>query len=124
MDELRNLATRYSAIDEEIKEGNKILNNKREQRKILELEIIDVMKSPQFATVKKFQHQSSTFVVDQPEQWHGSWYLSKADLNNDIVTYLNSHEQKDPEGLYEFIIQRESERSIKSEWRITRHVSK
>lgn len=69
MDDLRRLAAEYSRVQMGIDLKNREVQAERERRKGIELEIVDLMKTPEFATVHNFQHQGAIFKVDPPE--HG-----------------------------------------------------
>lgn len=118
MDDLRRLANEYSTLAKRIAQKNREVYGDREDRKRLELEMIDIMKTPEFATVRNFQHQGCTFKVDPPGSWKGSWYISKTDLYSDIVSYFNSTAQQSPEGCYGFIVNRHDARATQTDWRI------
>lgn len=119
MDNLRRLATEYSRVQTLIEQKNREVQNDRETRKGLEAQIVELMKTPEFATVRNFQHQGATFKVDPPGSWKGSWYLSKADLRTDIVSYWNSTQELDPSDCFNFIVRANDQRSRVTDWRIS-----
>jgi hypothetical protein len=119
MDDLRRLASEYSTIAKRIDTKNKDIYEDREARKECERQIIQLMKTPQFTTVRNFQHQGFTFKVDPPGTWKGSWYLSKADLQLDIVGYWNSTEQREPAGCFEYICAQNNQRARDTDWRLS-----
>jgi len=119
MDNLRRLASEYSRVQTLIEQKNREVQNDRETRKGLEAQIVELMKTPEFATVRNFQHQGATFKVDPPGSWKGSWYLSKADLRTDIVSYWNSTQELDPSDCFNFIVRANDQRSRVTDWRIS-----
>ena len=119
MDNLRRLASEYSQVQTRIEQKNREVQNERETRKGLETQIVELMKTPEFATVRNFQHQGATFKVDPPGSWKGSWYLSKAELRTDIVSYWNSTQELDPTDCFNFIVQASDRRSRVTDWRIS-----
>ena len=118
MDDLRRLANEYSTLAKRIAQKNREVYGDREDRKRLELEMIDIMKTPEFATVRNFQHQGCTFKVDPPGSWKGSWYISKTDLHSDIVSYFQSTAQASGDGCYGFFVNRHDARATQTDWRI------
>ena len=119
MDNLRRLASEYSQVQTRIEQKNREVQNERETRKGLETQIVELMKTPEFATVRNFQHQGATFKVDPPGSWKGSWYLSKAELRTDIVSYWNSTQELDPTDCFNFIVRASDQRSRVTDWRIS-----
>ena len=119
MDNLRRLASEYSQVQTRIEQKNREVQNERETRKGLETQIVELMKTPEFATVRNFQHQGATFKVDPPGSWKSSWYLSKAELRTDIVSYWNSTQELDPTDCFNFIVQASDQRSRVTDWRIS-----
>lgn len=118
MDDLRRIAQQYSTLALQIDAKNKSIYNDREQRKILELQIVDIMKTPEFATVRNFQHQGCNFKIDPPGTWKGSWHLSKYNLKTDIVSYWNSGQPVTADDCFKYIVTQQDRRDANTDWRV------
>ena len=119
MDDLRRLAAEYSRVQMGIELKNREVQAERERRKGIELEIVDLMKTPEFATVHNFQHQGATFKVDPPGTWKSSWYLSKSELRSDIVSYWSSTtDNRNAQECFNHIVAKTEARSRDTDWRI------
>ena len=118
MDDLRRLAAEYSRVQMGLDLKNREVQAERERRKGIELEIVDLMKTPEFATVHNFQHQGAIFKVDPPGTWKSSWYLSKAELRSDIVSYWSSTDNRNAQECFNHIVAKVETRSRDTDWRI------
>jgi len=119
MDELRKLAQDYSTLAMQIDAKNKSVYNDREQRKILELQIIDLMKTPEFSSVRNFQHGGFVFKVDPPGTWRDSWHLSRKDLEQDLVNYWNSTDYRSARECFEYVCTHQNLRARDTDWRLS-----
>ena len=119
MDELRRIARLYVDLQLEIERKNKDVQIDRERREALKTSMIHIMETPEFATVRNFQLQGTTFKVDPPGTWRSSWYLPKMNLQRDIVSYWESTQHRDPEDCFRYIVSRVEARSADTDWRIS-----
>jgi hypothetical protein len=122
MDEFRTTVARYTELDNRIRQLNKEVLPLREQRKIVELELVDILKTPAFAQTKNFQFQGSTFTAKEPGTWRGTWYLNQSDLRNDLVTFWTSGKPMSSESCFDHIVEKVRWRTRATEWQITRRV--
>ena len=82
MNDLKNCIKQYREIDDEIRDLNKQVYDKRDARKIVELEIADIIRDPQFNSIKKIklEEDGSTISFKRPNEWVKPWSLSQKDL--------------------------------------------
>lgn len=123
-EELKISVRRYRDLDNQIREINKNVNTLRERRKIIELEIADFLKSPQFS-----QHNiialedGSRIKVQRPEQWSKSWSLSKGDLSEYLESYFQSTNNPNADDCFKFIVKQQKQESVANEFKLTRIVA-
>lgn len=125
MEELRRTMRKYRQIDDEIRELNKQVTPLREQRKIAELELGDILKNPQFQTynVLKVEDDGSTIKVQRPNTWYKPWSLSKRDLQNYIDHYFeNAGANANRQDCFAFIVEQQKHASVAEEFKLTRSV--
>lgn len=122
MDEFRTTVGRYTELDNRIRELNRQVLPLREQRKMVELELVDILKTPAFAQTKNFQFQGSTFTAKEPGTWRATWYLTQGDLRNDLVTFWTSGKPMFSENCFQHIVENVRSRTRATEWQIIRRV--
>jgi phage pi2 protein 07 len=125
MEELRRTMRAYRQLDDAIRELNKQANMLREQRKIRELELGDILKDPQFQafSVLKVEDDGSTIKVQRPNTWYKSWSLSKRDLQNYIDHYFeNAGPNANRADCFAFILEQQKQASLADEFKLTRVV--
>lgn len=89
MEELKTCVRRYRDLDNQIREINKNVGTLRERRKIVELEIGDFLKSPQFSQHNILALEDGSRInVQRPQQWSKPWSLSKKSLGEHLVNYF------------------------------------
>ena len=101
---LRAAVMRYKAADDQIRELNKQVYSLREQRKITELEIVDIVKQPAYATFTKLdiREDGSSIKIIKPG-WNAAWSLSKSYLRHYLTQYFQSTGAPTANGCYNYI---------------------
>ena len=81
---LRTAVGRYRTIDDQLRTLNRQVYPLREQRKITELEIVDIIRQPAFATYEKLdiREDGSSIRIKKPQTWNAPWSLSKNKLRD------------------------------------------
>jgi len=126
MEELRRSMRNFRQLDDAIRELNKQANNLREQRKIVELELGDILKDPQFQaySMLKVEDDGSTIKVQRPNTWYKPWSLSKRDLQNYIDHYFeNAGQNANREDCFKFILEQQKLSSVADEFKLVRIVA-
>lgn len=125
MDYLRRTMREYRQLDDAIRELNKQVAPLREQRKMRELELGDILKDPQFQAynVLKVEDDGSAIKVQRPNTWYKGWSLSKRDLQNYIDHYFeNAGQNANREDCFTFIVEQQKQASLSDEFKLTRVV--
>lgn len=125
MEDLRRSMRDYRRLDDAIRELNKQVNTLREERKIRELELGDILKSPEFQTfnVLKVEDDGSTIRVQRPNTWHKPWSLSKNSLQNYLDHYFETAGPRaNRDDCFRFIVEQQKRDSVAEEFKLTRVV--
>ena len=125
MEHLRTTMRSYRQLDDQIRELNKQVGPLREQRKIEELHLSDILKNPEFQAfnVLKVEDDGSTIKVQRPNTWYKGWSLSKRDLQNYIDHYFeNAGSRANREDCFTFIVEQQKRSSLAEDFKITRFV--
>ena len=122
---LRRSVLEYRDIDNRVRDLNRQIGPLREQRKIIELQIVDVLRQPEFATYQKLdiREDGSSIRISRPGQWSGAWSLSKGRLNDLIGQYFASTAAPTADGCYEYCVRTQNILLRKNEFAIERFVS-
>jgi hypothetical protein len=121
-EELKNCIKRYCDTNEKLQEVNKIAHNLRENRKITELEMADILKTPQLSHVNvlKLENDNSMIKIQRPGTYLKPWSLSKRDLKNYLDHYFqNVGNSANPEGCFKFIVDQQKEDALSDEFKLT-----
>lgn len=126
--ELKNAVRKFREVDDELRVINKTVYQKREERKILELEISDILKDPQFQAINKLKidEDGSTISIKRPETWSKPWSLSQKELLEYLKKYMIHRlhlSEDDAESTYRWIIEEKKKTLLASEYSFTRKVS-
>jgi len=103
--DLKRCVQQYRKVDDELRILNHEVYNKRESRKIVEMELADLMKVEQFVNFRKLkiEEDGSIITIQRPQEWTKPWSLSKKDLKDSLERYFNSTVQPSPDKAFEFI---------------------
>ena len=93
--ELVKCIRKYRDLDDGLKKINSAANDIREKKKIVELEMTDILKRGEYSHVHKLdiQDDRSTIKIQRPSQWSKSWSLSLKELTTLVKEYFaTTHE--------------------------------
>jgi phage pi2 protein 07 len=113
----------YRELDDAIRQLNKQVATLRQERKIAEIELGDILKSPQFQefTILKVEDDGSTIKVQRPNTWYKGWSLSKRDLGNYIDHYFeNAGAAANREDCLKFIVDQQKRDSLSDDFKLSR----
>jgi hypothetical protein len=121
---LRAAVNRYRTVDDRIRDLNRQVYPLREQRKITELEIVDILRQPQFATVTKLdiREDGSSIKIKKPQMWKTAWSLSKGEMRTLITQYFVSTNAPTAEECYRFITETHDRTLVRDTFSIERVV--
>ena len=82
MSDLLKCVRTYRSLDDKLKVLNKEVQVLREERKIAEIEMSDILKSVNYATIHKLEIKDDRTVIkiQRPDMWSKPWSLSATDL--------------------------------------------
>lgn len=124
INDLKRCIKQYRTVDDDLRKLNKAVYDKRESRKIVEMEIADLVKLPEFNNFKKLkiEEDGSTITVQRPNEWSKPWTLSKKDLKDLLERYFESTNFPSAEKCSEFIVEAQKRKLVASEFNFSRIV--
>jgi hypothetical protein len=121
---LGSLVEQFCTLDAEIGNLNKVVYERREQRKYVSELISDYVRSPKY-NVNEIKTKSGAHIkIQKPYEHSGSVSFTKSNLENDILEYFNSVKQPNGEQCVEYVFARAKERSISTNYDFVRVVPK
>jgi len=124
MNDLKNCIKQYRQIDDEIRDLNKQVYEKRDARKTVEQEIAVIIRDPQFNAIKKIklEEDGSTISFKRPNEWVKPWSLSQKELKELATQYFGIAGEFNAENLVKFIIDTRKQSLVATEFSFTRTV--
>lgn len=122
INDLKRCVKQYRDIDNEVRLLNKQVYDKRESRKIVEMEMSDLIKLPQFGTVDKLKidDDGSCIRIQRPETYAKPWSLSKKELDTLLKSYFSSAMNPNADDCSTFIVEQRKRMLIGKEFEFTR----
>jgi hypothetical protein len=124
INDLKRCVKQYRDVDNEIRVLNKNVYEKREARRIVEMEMCDLIKLPQFNSVDKLKidDDGSCIKIQRPETYAKAWNLSKKDLETLVVRYFQSTHVPNAEECISYIIDQRKRALVAKDFEFTRVV--
>lgn len=123
INDLKRCVKQYRDVDDEIRVLNKTVHEKRESRKIVEMEMCDLIKLPQFNSVDKLKiDDGSCIKIQRPETYSKAWNLSKKDLETLVGGYFQSTPSPTAEECVSYIVGQRKRALVGKEFEFTRVV--
>lgn len=122
INDLKRCVKEYRDIDDSIRILNKQVYDKRESRKIVEMEMCDLIKLPQFGTIDKLKidDDGSTIKIQRPETYTKAWSLSKKDLDTLVKSYFQSTGSPNADGCIQYVTEERKKGLVGKEFDFTR----
>jgi len=116
--QLKSCIRRYQATDNELKHLNKTVYDKRDERQVIESEMCEIIKLPEFVGVEKLKidEDGSIIQIIKPGALK-PWSLSKKDLREHLQNCLES-EQVDK--VYQFIVKEQTKKLVSQDYNFNR----
>jgi predicted nuclease with TOPRIM domain len=113
---------KYRGLDDKLKQLNQEAQQLREERKLLELELSDILKTTQYATIHKLEIKDDNTVIkiQRPDMWSKPWSLSAKDLKEYLGQFWSSSKPKNAEECYAFVVDKRKNALIATEFAFTR----
>lgn len=124
MEELKITLEKYKIVDDQLDDVNTAAKSLRDQKKGIELELMDILKDPQFQNVNKLALSSDGSVIKVNRSVVKPWHISKGDLAELLETYFNVTKHPNSESCYNFIINQQSEKLKSEDFAFTRVLAK
>jgi hypothetical protein len=123
INDLKRCVKQYRDVDDEIRVLNKTVHEKRESRKIVEMEMCDLIKLPQFNSVDKLKiDDGSCIKIQRPETYSKAWNLSKKDLETLVGGYFQSTPSPTAEECVSYIVGQRKRALVGKDFEFTRVV--
>jgi hypothetical protein len=121
--ELIKCVRKYRNIDNSLKELNLRTQAAREERKLIELEMSDILKSSSYATIHKLEikDDNSYIKIQRPGMWTKPWGLSIKELKNNLDAFWASPLPKTPDECLKFITDNRKSQLVATEFSFTRN---
>jgi hypothetical protein len=119
---LKQCVKMYRDLDNQIRELNKEVQSKREDRKIIEMDIADIMKLPQFSGIDKLKidDDNSTIKIARPGTYNKPWSLSKKELDVLLRSYFSAARAPNADECINYILEERRKALIGKEFDFSR----
>lgn len=124
LENLKNSIRKYRDVDDQLRELNKVVYEKRDERKAVEVEISSVLSLPQFQAYDKLKidEDGSTIRIKRPETYEKPWSLSKKELKTLLDVFFKSDLPLNADTCFEYILEERKRALVGKEFEITRIV--
>lgn len=122
MENLKQCIKEYRQIDDEIREMNKKVAEKREDRKDVESKLSAIMALPQFSGYDRFkiEDDGSSIRIQRPNAWTKAWTLSQKELSELLEQYFQTDRSPTAEGCTKFIIEQKKRTLVSTDFNFVR----
>jgi hypothetical protein len=113
--ELKGCLNKYRNLDDQLRELNKLVYDLREKRKMVEVQMGDILKVSELSQVGflKLEDDNSSIKIQRPGTYSKPWSLSKRDLQNYLDHYFeNARSNANPKDCFDYIVERQKEQSV------------
>lgn len=113
---------KYRQYDDELKDLNAKANKIREDRRVVEMEMGDILRKTQYSQIHKLDiaDDKSVIKIQRPEQWSKPWSLSAKDMARYIHEYFGNERTPSPTDCIEFIVKQKRKDLIATEFSFSR----
>ena len=121
--DLKRCVKQYRDIDNELRQLNKQVYERRESRRMVEIEMMDLVKLPEFSNLDKLRigDDESIIKIDKPGTWNKAWTLSKKDLKEHLTTFMaQSTGPSDVDQIFNWIVSEQAKKLVSTEYSFTR----
>ena len=125
LNDLKRCVKQYRDVDNELRLLNKQVYAKREARKIVEMEMVDLVRLPQFSVVDKLKidDDGSYIRIQKPESYSKAWSLSKKELDELHKAYFASTVNPTAEGCTSYVIDNRKRSLVGKEYEFERVIN-
>jgi hypothetical protein len=122
INDLKRCVKEYRDVDNDIRLLNKQVYEKRESRRIVEMEMADLVKIPQFEGVEKLKidDDGSYIRIHRPETYSKPWSLSKKELDSLLTSYFQSTKTPNASDCNTFILEQRKKCLVAKDYEFAR----
>jgi len=124
MEDLKRCIKQYREVDDQLRELNRQVYWKRDMRKLVESEIAEIIKAPEFQNFKKVkvEEDGSTITIKRPNEWTKPWSLSQKELKELLNQYFAVSNNINADELFKYIIETKKQALVSGDYSISRTV--
>jgi len=113
---------KYRTVDDQLKTLNKDVYKLRENKKLVETEMSDILRRTNFEGIHKLEiaDDGSYIRIQRPETWSKPWTMGARELQGHLDEYFKTHAGPNAEGCYKFIVERKKRDMVAKEFSFTR----
>jgi len=125
LNDLKRCVKQYREVDDELQALNRQVYEKRESRKIVEMELADLIKLPEFANIDKLKidDDGSIIKIKRPANHMKPWSISKTDLTTLITSYFENNGMPTAGDCINYILREQQKRLVSKDFNFTRIMS-
>lgn len=118
---LKSRLESYRDVDNQIHALNSEIHTLRNDRKVLEVEMADILRDQQFHTFNevRLSDDGSVIKIQRPNQWSKAWTLSKKDLHTYLKEYFDSTRTPNADECYATIVEKKTKVLVATEFAFT-----
>ena len=122
INDLKRCVRQYRDVDNETRVLNKQVYEKRESRRIVEMEMADLVKLDQFVGVEKLKidDDGSYIRIQKPDTYSKAWSLSKKELESLLKTYFQSTRNPNDTECLNYIVEQRKKMLVGKEYEFAR----
>lgn len=115
----------YRSLDDKLKEFNKQVYKLREEKKLIEGEMSDILKRNHFQGISKLEIQDdgSFIKIARPDSWNKPWSMSVRDLQTKIQEYFKQTTNPTSDECFKFIVENKKKELVSKDFAFTRVLS-
>lgn len=113
---------KYRKIDDDLKKLNAATTELREKRKLIELEMGDILRRNAFSQIHKLDlpDDKSEIKISRPEQWSRGWTLSVKELTSLVTSYFASPGPKTAKECIDYVVTQRKSDLVSKDFSFTR----
>ena len=121
---LKSRLESYRDVDKRIHALNAEVHTLRNDRKVLEVEMSEILRDQQFHTFNevRLSDDGSVIKIQRPNQWSKAWTLSKKDLQIHLKEYFESTRTPNADDCFKSIVDKKTKTLVSTEFAFT-HVA-
>jgi hypothetical protein len=118
---LKSRLESYRDVDKRIQALNAEVHTLRNERKVLETEMSEILRDQQFYTFNevRLSDDGSVIKIQRPNQWSKAWTLSKKDLHTYLKEYFESTQTPNANECYNTIVDKKVKTLVSTEFAFT-----